>query len=274
MRKGQRWPDIVANRQRMQRECAHIDFCILATVSIMNVLHVPDFYRAWRADGLIDPGQMQLNILFEPAYYNVRTLPAELKDRVEDAYRSFIGELTAEGTQTANLRSDCLALIDYMRAEQWNELPDFRRFTTALDGLRGESFADTFPELGELLDGTAVAEIATTGETHLETARRLRSAGDVRGALAHFSAAAREAPAGTVAFVDARLAEGGPFLLPGDDASKDMDLFTTVDFAYFIRGVAKQALGDVEGAAADFARTAAQPALLDAIGSGQNRETC
>ena len=53
MRKGCDWDKIVNNRQRMLQVCPDVDFYISPTVSLMNVLHVPDFHKDWVEQGLL-----------------------------------------------------------------------------------------------------------------------------------------------------------------------------------------------------------------------------
>ena len=151
MRKGQNWDRIVENRIRMLRECPHIDFCVLATVSIMNVLHVPDFYKEWVEKKYIRPSEMQLNILFEPRHFNIRGLPTAFKKSVEEKYRDFIDNyLAILGEQGNRAKGYFESVLRYMFAEDWEVLNEFRSYTEQLDILRNERFADTFPELASL----------------------------------------------------------------------------------------------------------------------------
>lgn len=155
MRKGQRWDDAVANRRRIMAECPHVEFVVHATVSVLNALHLPDFYRAWLGDGLIGPGGMRLNILHGPPHYNVRAFPPRLKDRVEASYREFLTWLTTLGPAATGPSRDFEAVIRHMRAEDWNMTEEFRQRTMELDVLRGESLAQTFPELADWVTESA-----------------------------------------------------------------------------------------------------------------------
>ncbi len=138
MRSGQRWPDVVANRTRMLAECPHVEFRILATVGIMNALHVPEFYRSCVAHGLIKPSEMQLNILFEPRFYSVRALPRRLKEEVEQRYRELIVEVERLGPAAGPMRAHLDAVLAYMQGSAPGELRRFRRFTRRIDGMRSE----------------------------------------------------------------------------------------------------------------------------------------
>lgn len=152
MRKGQNWDLVVANRRRLIAECPHIEFCVLATVSIMNVLHMPEFYKTLVETGLIRPQEMQLNILFEPEYFNVRGLPPAIKRRVNQNYQSFMDEYLPQfGAEVEGVRGHFQAVLQYMWAEDWDLRETFIQRTAELDQLRKERFQDIFPELNEFV---------------------------------------------------------------------------------------------------------------------------
>jgi organic radical activating enzyme len=150
MRSGQRWADVVANRERLLRECPHLEFRVLTTVGIMNALHIPDFYRACVERGLIKPSEMRLNILSEPGFCSVRALPQSLKDQVKQHYGELVVELERLGPDGDVMRAHLHAVLAYMQEARRGELRRFRRFTRRLDAMRGESFDRVFPELAGL----------------------------------------------------------------------------------------------------------------------------
>jgi sulfatase maturation enzyme AslB (radical SAM superfamily) len=153
MRKGQNWNRIVENRIKMLRDCPHIEFCVLATVSIMNVLHLPDFYKEWVEKQYIRPSEMQLNILFEAKYFNIRGLPISFKMSVENKYRDFIDNyLNTLGEEATRAREYFESVLRYMFAEQLDVLNELRSYTQKLDVLRNERFTVIFPELAGLME--------------------------------------------------------------------------------------------------------------------------
>lgn len=148
MRTGTDWPTIVANRERLLEECPHIDFRIYPTVSVMNVLHLPDFYREWLEAGYIGADGIYCNILYEPPAYDIRNLPETLKRRVEDVYREFIDDyLTGLGENAAPARLHFEAVLQHMAGGGTDRWSEFRALTARLDELRGEQFERVFPEL-------------------------------------------------------------------------------------------------------------------------------
>ena len=356
MRKGQRWDEAVANRRRILAECPHIDFVVHATVSALNALHLPDFYRAWLEEGLIGPGGMQLNILHGPPYYNIRALPPGLKDRVEGSYRALIAFLDSIGEAAASPRRDFEAVIRYMRADDWDLTEEFRERSAELDVVRGESLAATFPELAEWIDASSpsgrlrtvrVSErLGMSNDTSAELDRliadlngleeaaprvlwealalrgrlrrasgdpagaeedfvlaarlrpggaepsrlsegpamtdtsdavrdagelyvlsmRQRRAGDMAGALTSLGQAVERAPAEAIALLTRRLREieeGQPVLIQ-EDRPELPDVLDNPAVVHYLRGLARQAADDVEGARADFDRVTALEPLLRA----------
>jgi sulfatase maturation enzyme AslB (radical SAM superfamily) len=340
MRKGQNWEQIVRNRERALRECPHIDFVVLATVSIMNVLHMPDFYKEWVERGYIAPSGMQLNILFEPLFFNIRGLPPSFKERVREKYLDFIGTYLGRFGEEGKLaRTHFESVLLYMDAEQWDRLEEFRQYTMDIDMLRGERFADVFPELTELVAPSPFVEFTHQGRSHVkfgrvelalgdfdrvigelsaepveglsperrtmlarayidrgrlkldfgevedgwrdfgrarellpsltdddleggprEHARRaqsMRARGDWKGATEEFTRAVQLAPSQSLHRLDQILASSrdGTFeLFPGSRQRQEKDMFSTLAFGHYLRGVAQQRLGDWESAVSEFTR--------------------
>ena len=153
LRKGLRWDTVVANREEMRRRCPGVAFSILATLSIFNALHLPDFHREWVERGYVDRDAFVLNILVAPAIYRMQVLPAALKQRVLESYRrhqeSF---LAADGPAARGFA----AAAHLMMAQDFGELlPGFVAMTRRLDRLRGEDCGEVFPELAALFEAAA-----------------------------------------------------------------------------------------------------------------------
>ena len=192
MRKGQHWDRIEENRARLRRECPHVDFQVAATVSLMNVLHMPSFFRDWHQKGYVRPDRMKMYLLFEPEHYSVQGLPADLKRRVEDEYGEFISTYLAPlGQEAAELIANFNAIVTHMKERDLDIASEFRRVTIELDVLRSESFADTFPELAAFATPTLV-----------ERARARRKLGDVTGSFQDYDEAIRRDPRDAHAYAE------------------------------------------------------------------------
>lgn len=181
-RSGQVWEQAVKNRQRLIEQCPHVDFLITPTINVFNVLHLPDFHREWTEMGLIQIDQMMPHTLRHPQEYNVAILPPALKQQVTQKLNKHIdwiieyakknpppppsakklekaaGRLdwiTAEPV-TGHIQLDMVinefkGCLSYMNSKDDSALiPQFKKMCLALDELRKEDTAKTFPELQEL----------------------------------------------------------------------------------------------------------------------------
>jgi MoaA/NifB/PqqE/SkfB family radical SAM enzyme len=270
MRKGVHWAEVVENRRRMQRECPHVRFLLLPTVSIMNVLHLPDFHREWVEAGLIGPSDIQINLLFDPRLYNIRGLPPHLKARVDARYRAVIdGWLAGLGPGLEETKEYYESVLRYMHAEDWDVGADFARFTAALDHLRNERFASVFPEIAEMaLPPSSPAAGEDDPRMHVWRAEARRAAGDHAGALDDLARAVTLAPAAALSQLSRSIAaaDNGRIQLPGmrPDPRRE-DPLSSLASGLYLRGVARRELGDRAGALEDFEQAVTlQPALVPA----------
>ena len=147
IRKGTQWYDVVQNRHRMIVTCPSVDFYISPTLSILNAWHLPDFHREWCAAGLIQPQDLNVNILQDPAYYRIDIAPQEYKQQLEEKYRkhlSWMSDRDPLGRATQGFES----AIAFMMATDNTQLIDtFWRKTHELDEIRNESWQHALPEL-------------------------------------------------------------------------------------------------------------------------------
>lgn len=154
IRRGTVWKDIEANRQQMLDEVPHIEFDICPTVSLMNVLHLPDFFEDWTNKGFIKAGEVRLNNLLDPKYLNVQALPNEYKQKVTERWNKHIDWLQSrddfiEQTWPANqFVSSAKGLLNFMNStdrtsELKTTITEFERW----DRIRNENWLDALPEL-------------------------------------------------------------------------------------------------------------------------------
>ena len=241
MRKGQNWDEVVRNRERTLQECPHIDFCILATVSIMNVLHLPDFYVDWVEKQYIKPSGIRLNILFEPKFFNIRGLPPSFKERVKEKYVDLIDNyLSGFGAEGRGAREHFGSVLLYMFAEDWDRLGEFRQYTKDLDVLRGESFKDVFPELADLVAPSRFVDFIHSGRSLVKFGRTDEALRDFDGAIEELSGT----PSGPREPVPAS------------------GLHSTLARAFIERGRLKRERGDEQEAQLDFNRALEMDPLL------------
>jgi organic radical activating enzyme len=150
IRKGTDWAVVEQNRRDMLRICPEVDFYISPTLSILNAQHLPDFHRDWVERGLIQPQDLNVNILQDPAHYRIDIAPAEYKEELSTRYLNHIMWLRDQdplGRATQGFES----AITFMNATDNTHLIDtFWRKTHELDEIRKESWSTVIPELAVL----------------------------------------------------------------------------------------------------------------------------
>jgi sulfatase maturation enzyme AslB (radical SAM superfamily) len=150
IRKGTEWDQVERNREQMLETCPCVDFYISPTLSIMNALHLPDFHRTWVERGLIQPQDLNINILQDPAHLRIDIAPAAYKQQVNACYQEHLAWLRPLDTlQRATVGFE--SAINFMHATDNTQLlPKFWSKTAELDTIRNESVLDTIPELAAL----------------------------------------------------------------------------------------------------------------------------
>jgi MoaA/NifB/PqqE/SkfB family radical SAM enzyme len=149
-RKGQHWPTIETNIRKVKQLCPAATIGVNATVSILNVLHMPEFYRHMVDSALVDANRMNLYVLFSPHYLSINNLTTNLKRSVNALYAEFINGYAKRLDNGKNIMNNAQAVLNYMNEKDENLKQEFWQHTAALDRLRGESFVSIFPELAEM----------------------------------------------------------------------------------------------------------------------------
>lgn len=150
LRHGMLWSDIVANRRRMQAECPDVRFELGPTVSVLNLLTLPEFHRDWVEQDLVHVDNIDINPLTGPSFLCVQSLPTEFKRRASDAVDQHVRWLEARGARDHTI-AQFTSLVAFMNAHDLSDqLPALRQHTKQLDALRGENVRLVFPELLDL----------------------------------------------------------------------------------------------------------------------------
>ena len=151
----QSWPQTIHNIERLRREAPHVEVIVSPTLSVFNLLHLPEFHRAWTARGYIRPETFFPSLLVQPEHYNIRILPAQLKAQAVELYREHTAWLKSQEAEDEGQMRYCLARFQEVEshlqsADHSHLLPVFTEKCAALDELRGESVREVFPELAVL----------------------------------------------------------------------------------------------------------------------------
>jgi len=151
IRKGTDWAVVEQNRRDMMRICPDVDFYISPTLSIMNAWSVADFHRDWVEKGLIQPQDINVNILQDPPYYRIDIAPAEYKERLATKYLNHILWLRERDPLQRATNGFESAITFMMTTDNTHLIDTFWRKTHELDNIRREKLLNVIPELAALL---------------------------------------------------------------------------------------------------------------------------
>ena len=152
IRKGTKWETIVRNRKEMMALCPDIHFEITPTVSIFNVLTVPEFHRNWIEAGLLRPENIRINYLLNPEIYSAKILGANLRNKMQDIYGAHAEFLAKQHYADERAKQSTIdafkGVQKFVLAEDRSHLiPDFLTKNQSVDSTRSESLFETFPHL-------------------------------------------------------------------------------------------------------------------------------
>lgn len=156
IRNGTVWETIDENIRRLMA-APNVVFYVQPTIQVMTILHLPDFVDYLLGLGLDYRLLLLNNVLVHPPHYHINTLGDAMRGRVRDTLGSHVARLrgVAPDEVVDKLETDYAAIVAYLDSDAPAD-PDghatFIRHTDILDGLRGESFRDVFPELADHYD--------------------------------------------------------------------------------------------------------------------------
>lgn len=132
IRKGMNWEKVEANLEAILQQDA-IQIQIAPTVSLLNVFHLPEMYTYLKRRFNLKVGDWYLNFLERPFHYNVKALPAEMKQSLVKHYDSFDFE--------SEEKKMFQAILDFVNQEDLsNYYTKFKQYNGQLDQLRDEAF--------------------------------------------------------------------------------------------------------------------------------------
>ena len=143
IRKEMNWKTILLNREKI-RSLHHIKIKIAPTVSVFNIMHLPDLYKECLSNNFIATDGLYINILDRPIHYNVQILPPEIKQQVLIKYKIFFEWMTSNDVPELVQRQfqECLT---YMMADDKSRFWEkFILETRKLDSMREEILSDVF----------------------------------------------------------------------------------------------------------------------------------
>lgn len=150
-RKGQKWENIEANFRTVRKECPSALLGVNVTVSMLNIMDIPAFFKYMIDNKFVEPDRMNLYLLFAPKHFVITNLTPALKEKALKQFEDFDRNYLSHLPNNTNIRNHIRAVTNYMMSTQGRDLKEFQRWTLAVDRLRGENFSDVYPELTELM---------------------------------------------------------------------------------------------------------------------------
>ena len=150
LRKNMVWPQVVQNRRDMIEQCPHVYFEITPTVSVYNVLNLPDFHKEWIEEGLLEPQNIRINILLDPTYMRLSILPPWKKDAIRLRYLEHLTYLD-QFENISKVKNDFESVLKFLNDDRTEEIKMFLYKTTRIDNLRNENLFNVFPELQDIV---------------------------------------------------------------------------------------------------------------------------
>lgn len=159
-----KWDSVYKNLIKLdQNEKINLKCWFAFTVTAYNVFHLPEFMK-WK---LTESGLKRFNITtsprpiithhmcHSPKYYNVKVLPAILKDEIAEKYQEYI-DWALSSDLPNNVKEEFCFILDgvssFMLSENYakDHLDAFISYTKRLDEIRGQDIKKSVPELSML----------------------------------------------------------------------------------------------------------------------------
>jgi radical SAM protein with 4Fe4S-binding SPASM domain len=166
IRSGTKWNHVEQNIRDLKRECAHIDFMISPTLSMMNIWNFTRFHRYMVESGFIEAKDFNLNILQGPQNYRIDMLPPEIKQQFKQDFEDHIAWLEPIDTIQRAVGGFRGAIEFMMATDNQHLLPEFWRTVDDLDWCRNEQLIDVVPELQAIVQYRSESTQAPAGRQH------------------------------------------------------------------------------------------------------------
>ena len=127
--------------EQLHPDNIHLEACI--TISLLNVYYVKDYIQFFHSMGI----HCGINIVHRPDYLNLRIAPARVKQAIIDHLNLQPFRSDAWNDKIKNIIK--FIELDFANADEL--MLQFWDFTNKYDMLRGQSYADTFPEFYKVL---------------------------------------------------------------------------------------------------------------------------
>jgi sulfatase maturation enzyme AslB (radical SAM superfamily) len=154
LRSGTDWGKVESNLLTF-RELDYVSFQMNTVFSIFNYSTIGEFYQYLKDKNIVraEDWYHSLYLAVHPSYYSAKSLPKELKIDAAQKALDWAEKNTGDHTSLSRLVTDA---VNFAKDDHtWSDNKAiFLQHTNSIDGIRGESFWKTFPELNKLRDLT------------------------------------------------------------------------------------------------------------------------
>jgi len=150
-RKGQKWNEVEENIRTLHNECKTAIFGVNITVSIFNILHVPDFYKYMVENRLVDHDRVNLYMLFGPEEFNITNLPQSIKDEAIKKFEELDKNYLQILPDPSKIRNHIQSVISYMQSDTNLCKLKLQETILQIDKIRNENFLQSFPDLSAIM---------------------------------------------------------------------------------------------------------------------------
>jgi sulfatase maturation enzyme AslB (radical SAM superfamily) len=149
-RHGNSWEKLQNNIETVKTECPHISLGVTCTVGWANLYTAMDLIDYCSDTHLINPEDININVLQYPVHFCVQTVPDWKKQELEIRIKKTFSKYISMGFEDDSLLArNLIALIDFMWAKKGDTKKvkgGWSQMVTKKDMLRGENFFEAFPE--------------------------------------------------------------------------------------------------------------------------------
>jgi hypothetical protein len=172
------WGNTVRQLHRLDQTEDHVEITIACAVQVLNIFYLPDFIR-WKLEQNfrkinqwpLGAGLINFHFVYHPAHLNVKVLSPAFKAKVAEKYERFYAWLSEHyRNDAAFLESPygirrLKGMVKFMQSEDWSRrMPELREYLRLMDGIRGTSFREAFPEMAEILEAPGPVPMRPSAE--------------------------------------------------------------------------------------------------------------
>jgi sulfatase maturation enzyme AslB (radical SAM superfamily) len=155
------WPTIDRNLKELDAGYEQFNITRLMfniTVQVYNIFRLDEVLE-YAATSFAHLGQPSLSLLRQPAHFDIRILPAEMKEQAAARLRNFTERMATrwpaewQGQTVGAVLSQIEGIIEHMMSADHSRLiPEFRRWCEHQDGYRGQHVLNVIPDLAPLFE--------------------------------------------------------------------------------------------------------------------------